>query len=205
MSRKIESSDIRRATRVPPGQTRTKNGRWPVLHAGEVQHVATEQWELRAFGLVERERTWNFQQFAALPRAQVSSDFHCVTRWSRLDNLWEGVLARDVVGELTLDPGARAVMVHAYGGFTTNLLLEDFLGDDVIFAFSNEGQDLGPEHGGPVRLVVPRLYAWKSAKWVSALEFIAEDAPGFWERLGYHQRGDPWREERYASKRSWEE
>src|SRR5206468_5819457 len=139
--------------------------------------------------------TWD--EFRALPRVRVHADMHCVTRWSKLDNLWEGVSTREVLRHAEVSPAARFVMVHCEHGFTTNLLLDDFLAEDALFALTHNGRDLEPDHGYPVRLVVPRLYAWKSAKWVRGIEFSAVDKPGFWERNGYNNRGDPSKEERY--------
>jgi len=147
---------------------------------------------------VEEECNLSYREFLALPRARVLSDVHCVTGWSRLDNQWEGVLTTTLKVLVRIMPEARFAIVHAEGNFTTNLLLEDFFGEDVIFAISHDGIAISPEHGYPVRLVVPRLYFWKSAKWVTGVEFTAEDRPGFWESHGYHNRGDPWKEERYS-------
>jgi len=192
----IESPDTKRANRVPPGQHLVKE--WPVLHAGTVHRIDTHEWKLRLFGKVASERVLSFDEFTALPRVKVRSDIHCVTTWSLLDNLWEGVSAftvRDLCPPL---PSARFVIVHAAGGWTTNLPLEDFLQPDVLLALSHNGRPLSPEHGAPVRLVVPRLYFWKSAKWVTGIEYSDEDRPGFWESRGYHNRGDPWKEERYS-------
>jgi DMSO/TMAO reductase YedYZ molybdopterin-dependent catalytic subunit len=192
----IESPDTKRAQRVPPGQRLVNE--WPVLHAGNVPRIESRGWSLRLFGRVERERELSLAEFSALPRVKVHSDIHCVTTWTLLDNLWEGVSAfavRDIALPL---PSARFVIVHASGGWTTNLPLDDFLQEDVLFALSHNGRPLSPEHGAPVRLVVPRLYFWKSAKWVTGVEYSDDDRPGFWERRGYHNRGDPWKEERYS-------
>jgi DMSO/TMAO reductase YedYZ molybdopterin-dependent catalytic subunit len=150
-------------------------------------------------GLVNQRIEWTLDEFRHLPRVRVFSDFHCVTKWSRLGNSWEGVATRKLV-ELAggLHPDARFVVAHGYDfGWTTNLPLSDFLAEDALVALMHDGEPLSPEHGGPARLIVPRLYAWKSAKWLGGLEFLAEDRPGFWERNGYHMRGDPWTEERY--------
>jgi len=192
----IISPDTLRQNRVPPGQRLIKN--WPVLHYGGVPRISADNWNLRLFGLVEEERNLNYREFLALPRARVLSDVHCVTGWSRLDNQWEGVLTTTLKVLVRIMPEARFAIVHAEGNFTTNLLLEDFFGEDVIFAISHDGIAISPEHGYPVRLVVPRLYFWKSAKWVTEVDFTAEDSPGFWESHGYHNRGDPWKEERYS-------
>lgn len=192
----IRSPDTLRNDRVPPGQTLRKD--WPVLHYGPVQRLEVSSWTLTLFGLIDRARKLTFSEFASLPHIRVLSDIHCVTTWSRLDNLWEGISTsalRDLTGIL---PEARFVIVHGAGGFTTNLSLDDFFQPDVLFALSHDARTLSPEHGYPVRLVVPRLYLWKSAKWVTAVEFVREDRPGFWESHGYHMRGDPWNEERYG-------
>jgi DMSO/TMAO reductase YedYZ molybdopterin-dependent catalytic subunit len=190
----IISPDVRRPNRIPPGQVRTQ--KWPVLHAGNVPTFDPLQWDFRVFGLVERPLKFSFEEFLRLPAVKVLSDFHCVTRWSRLNNLWEGVSTRVIAERAAVKSEARYVLVFAEEGWTTNMPVEDFLAEDALFAYKHDGRPLEPEHGGPLRLVVPRLYAWKSAKWVRAVEFRATDAPGFWERYGYHMRGDPWKEER---------
>jgi DMSO/TMAO reductase YedYZ molybdopterin-dependent catalytic subunit len=192
----IQSPDTKRANRIPPGQTLTES--WPVLHYGGVPKIDPAKWSLKLFGLVEEERSLNIQEFTALPRTKVFSDVHCVTTWSRLDNLWEGVEASALKKVVKISPEARFAIIHAYANFTTNLSLSDFFQEDVLFATMHNGQQITPEHGYPVRLVVPRLYFWKSAKWVTGVEFAAEDRPGFWESHGYHMRGDPWKEERYS-------
>jgi DMSO/TMAO reductase YedYZ molybdopterin-dependent catalytic subunit len=183
--------------RIPPGQTLTE--KWPVLHYGSVPRVNLDTWDFRIVGLVEEPVTFSFAEFAALPHVVRANDIHCVTRWSKLDNTWEGVAVQEVLSHVRLKPEARFVMVHAEHGFTANLAMEDFDRPENLFAFRHDGQPLPPEHGYPVRLVVPHLYFWKSVKWVRGLEFIAKDAPGFWERNGYHMHGDPWTEERYSS------
>lgn len=147
---------------------------------------------------MKREKTLDFDEFMALPRVKVFSDIHCVTGWSKLNNTWEGVSTRVIKELAEIHPEAKYVMVHAVQGFTTNLSVEDFFADDVLFAVAHDGNPLTPEHGYPVRLVVPRLYFWKSAKWVTGVEFMAKDKKGFWESYGYHNRGDPWKEERYS-------
>jgi DMSO/TMAO reductase YedYZ molybdopterin-dependent catalytic subunit len=191
----IVSPDTRRAQRVPPGQSRTR--KWPVLHAGQVPAVDTSRWRFQVAGEVERPVRWTWAEFCALTRARVFSDFHCVTHWSRLGNVWEGVSVREIVRHAPPSPRARFVLVHASDDWTTNLPLDDFLQDDVLFALLHDGEPLPADHGGPVRLVVPRLYAWKSAKWACGIEYLEHDQPGFWERGGYHMRGDPWQEQRY--------
>lgn len=194
----IVSPDTQRAVRVPPGQSRTK--KWPVLDASGAPARMPEPWKFRMSGLVAMPAEWNWDEMMALPRVKVFSDFHCVTRWSRLGNLWEGVATRELLkraGGAT--SGAKFVVVHGYDrGWTTNLPLDDFLAEDALIAFWHDGEPISVEHGGPARLIVPRLYAWKSAKWVAEAEMLSEDRPGFWEANGYHMRGDPWREERYG-------
>jgi DMSO/TMAO reductase YedYZ molybdopterin-dependent catalytic subunit len=194
----VVSPDVLRTERVPPRQALTR--KWPVLHYGSVPRFDRAAWRFFIFGLVEQPWECDYDTFISLPRVRVHADMHCVTRWSKLDNDWEGVRTGDVLRQVRLQPEAKFVMVHCEHGFTTNLPLEDFLGEDCLFAWRHNGQDLEPDHGWPLRLVVPRLYAWKSAKWVRGLELMAADQPGFWERWengGYHMRGDPWAEERF--------
>ncbi len=191
----IKSPDTEREERVPPGQRLTD--KWPVLHYGDVPRVEASKWKLKLFGLVKEEVEIGFEQFTSLPQVRVFSDIHCVTGWSRLDNNWEGVSTAEIKKLAKVLPKAKFAIVHAERGFTTNLALDDFFQPDVLFAVRHDGQPIAQEHGGPVRLVVPRLYFWKSAKWVTGVEFTAEDRPGFWESAGYHNRGDPWKEERY--------
>lgn len=186
--------------RIPPGQVVTS--KFPVLHVGPIPTFDPQKWGFRLFGLVEEEVVFSYQEFMNLPKVEIVSDFHCVTRWSRLNNLWEGVTFQEVMKHIRPKPEARYVMVHCDGGYSANLPLQALLDDDVLFAYRHDGRDLTPEHGWPLRLVVPKRYAWKSAKWVRGLEFREEDRPGYWEAHGYHNDGDPWKEERYASKRS---
>ena len=183
------------AARTPPGQALTT--KWPVLTYGLTPRFDPKTWTFRCFGLVEEEVTWTWEELLRLPRTEVACDIHCVTRWSRLDNRFEGVHIREIMKRVRLAPEARYVMIHADPDYTTNLSLAELVDDDVVLALTHDGQDLTPEHGGPLRLVVPKLYFWKSAKWLRGFEFIAEDRPGFWESYGYHMRGDPWNEERY--------
>jgi DMSO/TMAO reductase YedYZ molybdopterin-dependent catalytic subunit len=192
----IKSPDTERQDRVPPGQKLTEG--WPALHYGNVPKIDTSRWTFTIAGLVEKERKLSYAEFTSLPTVKVFSDIHCVTGWSKLDNLWEGVSARLIRELVKILPEARFVTVRSEGGFTTNLALDDFFQPDVLFAFKHNNQPLTPQHGYPVRLVVPRLYFWKSAKWVIGVEFTAEDRPGFWETHGYHNHGDPWKEERYS-------
>lgn len=194
----IVSADTMRRDRVPPGQSRTR--KWPVLDASGPPAIDLNAWRLRISGLVGREIEWTWQEFFALPRVKVFADFHCVTRWSRLGNLWEGVATRQLI-ELaggTL-PAAKFAMVHAYDrGWTTNLPVVDLLAEDALVAIVHDGESIPTEHGGPARLIVPKLYAWKSAKWISGIELLEHDRPGFWEANGYHMRGHPWTEERFG-------
>ncbi len=194
----IVSPDTQRANRVPPGQHLTD--KWPVLHYGSVPKIDSAKWTLRIFGLVKTERTLDFPGFQALPQVQVFSDIHCVTTWSRLDNLWTGVSTAEIKKLVDVLPEAKFVIVHASGSFTTNLPLADFFESDVLMATQQNNVPISAEHGGPVRLVVPRLYFWKSAKWMTGIEFTDKDRPGFWESAGYHIHGDPWKEERYGGR-----
>jgi len=185
------------AARIPPGQQLTT--KWPVLTYGPIPVVDLATWDFKITGLVEAPALFSWDEFMALPETRRHNDIHCVTRWSKLDNDWDGVGVLELMKRVTLKPAAKAVIVHAEHGFTANLALDDFLREDNLFAHSHDGQSLTPEHGYPLRLVVPHLYFWKSVKFVRGLEFVAQDQPGFWERNGYHLRGDPWEEERYSS------
>jgi DMSO/TMAO reductase YedYZ molybdopterin-dependent catalytic subunit len=189
--------DAATAARIPPGQQLTV--KWPVLHYGGVPRVNLATWDFRIGGLVEEPVRFTWDEFMALPQARRHNDIHCVTRWTKLDNDWDGVSVLEVMKRVKLKPEATAVLVHAEQGFTANLLLDDFLREENLFAHSHDGKPLEPDHGYPLRLVVPHLYFWKSVKWVRGLEFMEKDRPGFWEVNGYHMRGDPWDEERYSS------
>lgn len=204
----IISPDTRRPNRIPRNQARTK--KWPVLDAGGPPgNLDLAAWRFTLSGLVEEPVEWSWDAFRKLPRARVFADMHCVTRWSRLGNVWEGVSTREVIKHVSLKPDAKFVLVSAYdkgfsfrGGataWTTNLPLDYFLDEDCLLADTHDGAPISREHGGPLRLVIPKLYAWKSAKWVKGIEFRADDTPGFWERGGYHDLGDPWREQRYRN------
>ncbi|WP_025034910.1 sulfite oxidase-like oxidoreductase [Bradyrhizobium sp. DOA9] len=182
--------------RLPPGQHLTKD--WPVLDLGVTPPVSRERWRLDVYGAVETPVFLTFAEFAAQEQSRFTSDIHCVTTWSRYDNEWEGLATRELLATCQPREDARFVVLHSYDGYTTNLALEDFAAEDALLAHSWSGQPLTEEHGGPVRLVVPHLYFWKSAKWLQAIEFLTEDAPGFWEVRGYHNRGDPWAEQRYS-------
>ncbi len=192
----IISPDTRRANRIPPGQSRTR--KWPVLDASGPPQLDLANWRLEVFGLVEQPLSLSLDELLALPQVKVFSDFHCVTRWSRLGNLWEGVATRTIAERAQIKPEAQFVLAHAYdNGWTTNLPLEQFLAEDALFTHRHDGQPISLEHGGPVRLLIPQLYAWKSAKWIRGLEFRSEDKAGYWEHGGYHMLGDPWREQRF--------
>jgi len=184
------------AQRIPPGQHLTE--KWPVLTYGGTPRFDPRTWTFRCFGLVEQEVAWTWEEFLRLPRVEIVSDVHCVTHWSLLDNRWEGVHIRELLKHVRIKPEAIAVMIHADPDYTTNLLLQELI-DDVFLALKHNGRDLEPDHGGPCRLVVPKLYFWKSAKWVRSFEFMDVNAPGFWEENGYHMHADPWTEERYSS------
>jgi len=185
--------------RIPPGQFLTE--KFPVLSYGPAPRFDPKRWDFRVLGLVEEPLRLTYEEFRALPQSKQVADFHCVTTWSRLDNVWEGVMVKDLMQRIRLKQAARFVVVHCDGGYTTNLPLSEFLDDDVMLAHRHDGRDLAPDHGWPLRLVVPKRYAWKSAKWVRSLEVLAQDQRGFWERYGYHNNAEPWQEERY----SWQE
>jgi DMSO/TMAO reductase YedYZ molybdopterin-dependent catalytic subunit len=181
--------------RVPPGQHLASG--FPVLTYGSTPQVQLEQWQIRVFGLAQ-EKTFSWADVMALPQHEFTADFHCVTTWSKLDVTWRGVKVLDFVNQFALDPRAVHVMEHCYGGYTTNIALDDFLREENFLAHTLFDQPLPSDHGGPLRLIVPHLYAWKSAKWINGLEFLDHEALGFWERNGYHRRGEPWAEERYS-------
>ena len=182
--------------RLPPGQIITR--KWPVLHYGTVPRVDLATWRFEVRGAVERPVSLTWDELLALPRRETACDMHCVTRWSRYDNVFEGVPVQDLLARAGVKPGAAYVLVHAEQNYTTNLPLSDLDRPANLLALSHNGEPLTPEHGGPVRLLVPHLYLWKSAKWVTGFQLLEEDYPGFWEQNGYHMRGDPWQEERYG-------
>jgi DMSO/TMAO reductase YedYZ molybdopterin-dependent catalytic subunit len=194
--RLITSPDTQRKVRVPPGQHLTD--KWPVLHYGSVPKIDSGKWTLKVSGLVEQPKTLSYQEFISLAQIQVFADIHCVTTWSRLDNLWDGVSTAELRKLVKISPAAKFVIVHGAPSFSTNLTIEDFFEADVLLAIKHDNQPISADHGAPVRLVVPRLYFWKSAKWVTGIEFVEKDRPGFWESAGYHNHGDPWKEERYG-------
>jgi DMSO/TMAO reductase YedYZ molybdopterin-dependent catalytic subunit len=195
----IVSPDTLRENRIPPGQTRTR--KWPILDAFGPPEIDLDEWRLNIFGLVDKDVELTLEAFQGLPRVQVFGDMHCVTRWSRLGNLWEGVATRELKKLVTPTVNVTHVLAYGYdGGWTTNIPIDEFFSDDVLLADTHDGAHISIEHGGPVRLVVPRLYAWKSAKWLRGIEFMNGDKAGFWERGGYHMQGNPWREERFGSR-----
>jgi DMSO/TMAO reductase YedYZ molybdopterin-dependent catalytic subunit len=179
--------------RVPSGQYVTRD--FPVLSAGPTPHTPLDRWSFTIVGEVDEPRRWTWEQFRALPAEEVTRDIHCVTKWSKLDTMWRGV-SIDTLLE-GIETAAEYVVQFSDGGYTTNLPLADLMGGQAWVAFSYDGEPLAPQHGGPARMVVPHLYFWKSAKWVRGLRLAAADEPGFWETNGYHNYGDPWREQRY--------
>jgi DMSO/TMAO reductase YedYZ molybdopterin-dependent catalytic subunit len=182
--------------RLPPGQHLVKN--WPVLDLGVQPQIRLDSWRLELRGLVEKQLTLSWKSFLALEQSSRVSDIHCVTTWSRYDNRWQGVSTRDLLDAAMPMPEATHVLLSSYDGYDTNLPLADFASDDAILATHWEGEPISAEHGGPMRLVVPHLYFWKSAKWLRRIEFLDADKAGFWERNGYHIYGDPWTEQRYS-------
>lgn len=188
--------DLGHVNRLPPGQKLVTN--WPVLDLGVQPEVKSENWRLRIGGAVDNPVVFTLEQFMALPQQELVSDVHCVTTWSRFDNHWRGVTSRYILDLVKPKSDARHIVFHAYDGYTTNVQTSVFAEDNVLLAHSWEGCPLPREHGGPVRVVVPDWYFWKSAKWVNRIEFVAEDRPGFWEVRGYNNEGDPWKEERYS-------
>jgi len=193
--RKRREQEMREAHRLPPGQSLTL--KWPVLHYGSVPRFEAAKWDLRLGGRVKQSVRLTWEEFNRLPKTAVTRDFHCVTRWSRFDNRWSGVPFRELLRLVELEPKVSHVLVHAEQGYTSNVPLADLDREDVLLATHHDGVPLTPEHGYPVRLIVPHLYAWKSVKWVRGFEFFDHDIPGFWEQNGYHMYGDPWREQRF--------
>jgi DMSO/TMAO reductase YedYZ molybdopterin-dependent catalytic subunit len=207
--RRDAEEQVRREGRLPPGQSLTE--KFPVLHHGSVPRYRPDlsDWDFRILGLVAQEKRWDWQAFQQLPRARVTMDIHCVTRWSKFETIWEGVALQDLIraGIITPQPEARYVIQHCEGGFTTNLPLDVMMQPNVLLATHFAGKLLTPDHGFPLRVVIGSFagrdeaasaYFWKGGKWLRALEFRADDQPGFWERAGYHNEADPWREQRYG-------
>lgn len=192
---RIVSETTQRKRRIPPGQYKTE--KFPVLDLGIQPEVDLATFRLKVWGDVENPIELPWQEFQALPHVELLADFHCVTRWSRLDLTWKGVHVREILKRAKPKPTAKAAMAHCAEGYTTNVLLSDLNDEDVILADTLEGKPLPKEHGGPVRLLVPKLYGWKSAKFLTGLEFLKEDTPGYWEERGYHMRGEYTAEQRY--------
>jgi DMSO/TMAO reductase YedYZ molybdopterin-dependent catalytic subunit len=195
LRRREEEQRMKAEGRLPPGQTLTLD--FPVLHYGPVAKVDPAKWKLSVFGEVEQPMSWTWDEFRQIPTTQILVDIHCVTKWSKFDTTWEGPLFRDFIKLFGVKPAAKYVIAHCAHGFTTNLPLDTMLEDNVLVAWKYNGELLEAEHGFPVRTLVPQRYFWKSAKWLYKLEFSTEDKPGFWEQAGYHDEGDPWKEERY--------
>lgn len=182
--------------RLPPGQKLVTN--WPVLDLGIQPDVPRADWRLKVDGLVAAPTIWDWDAFSAQPAFEDVSDVHCVTQWSRYDNRWTGVSTQHLLRAVQPLPSAAHVILHSYDGYTTNVRLDHFADTDCLLAHSHDGVPLSREHGGPVRLIIPRFYLWKSAKWIKRIQFVADDQPGFWEVRGYHNEGDPWTEARYS-------
>src|SRR5262245_43412341 len=193
--RKVEEAGYD-PNRLPPGQYLTE--KWPVLHAGSVPETDLAAWDFRVFGEVETPVTLSWDEFSALPKHDVTEDIHCVTRWSRFDTTFRGVLWAEVAARVGPKPGARFAIAHSEHGFTANVPASFLEAEGAILATEADGEPLTKEHGWPLRLVIPGKYFWKSAKWLRAIELSAVDKPGFWERYGYHNDADPWEEQRYA-------
>jgi DMSO/TMAO reductase YedYZ molybdopterin-dependent catalytic subunit len=194
LRRRKDEERVKSEGRLPPGQSLTQ--KFPVLTYGPTPVPNLATWDLRVFGEVEREMRWNWQEFTALPTLSLKTDIHCVTRWSMFDTVWEGVQFREFVKLFGVKPAAKHVIAHCEHGYTTNVPLDVMMEDDVLLAYRFGGEELTPEHGFPLRTLVPSRYLWKSAKWVRGLEFSTTDKPGFWEQAGYHNNGDPFKEER---------
>jgi DMSO/TMAO reductase YedYZ molybdopterin-dependent catalytic subunit len=190
------SPDADHANRLPPGQRLVTN--WPVLDLGIQPDVPKSEWRLTVDGAVANPVEWDWAALMAQPQFEDVSDIHCVTQWSRYDNRWTGVSAQHLLSVVQPLPSAAHLVLHGYDGYTTNVRLEDFAAIDCLLAHSHDGAPISRQHGGPVRLIMPRYYLWKSAKWLKRIEFLPVDRPGFWEVRGYHNEGDPWTEQRYG-------
>ena len=184
-----------RSSRLPPGQYEVKD--FPVLSLGPTPEISQDDWKLEIIGLVENPLTYNWEQFSKLPQEEIIKDIHCVTKWSKFDTDWTGVSLDELIRLANVSDTVTTLIAHSYDGYTTNLPIEDIKNGQAWVATSYRGEPISPEHGGPARLLVPHLYFWKSAKWLKKIEFISEDQPGFWEVRGYHNYGDPWKEQRY--------
>tara|TARA_A100001037_G_scaffold203435_1_gene181959 strand:- start:7124 stop:7732 length:609 start_codon:yes stop_codon:yes gene_type:complete len=191
----MQTQDHNILSRTPPGQKLTD--KFPVLTYGDIPHIPLSEWIFTINGLVNKKISYNWEEIMSLKQTLLTKDFHCVTQWSRLDNLWEGIRVKELIGHNNLKSNAKHALIYCYGGYTTNLPSEVLLEEDVLLAHKHDGNPLSPEHGGPMRLIVPKLYAWKSAKWVKGINFMETEELGFWENLGYHSYGDPWKEQRF--------
>ncbi|MEC1480864.1 sulfite oxidase-like oxidoreductase [Bacillus velezensis] len=192
-----KTKQTKQSERIPPNQNVTT--KFPVLHAGNVPYYEDmSKWNLQVYGLVDRPMLLSFEDIKAFPEAEVKNDIHCVTGWSRLDNIWQGICAKDIAEKAGVHKEAGFVILHAEEGWTANLPLSDFARETSLLAYAHNGEPLTPEHGYPLRGVFPHLYFWKSAKWLRGIQFTKENHPGFWEKNGYHMRGDPWKNERFT-------
>lgn len=195
LKRRQLEAQMKSEGRLPPGQSLTLD--FPILHYGPTPGFNETTWDLRVWGLVNKEMRWSWEEFTKIPSVKQTVDIHCVTRWSKFDTVWEGVRFNEFIKLFGVQPEAKFVIAHCEYGYTTNVPLEDMMDDDVLLAYRFDGKPLDAEHGYPLRTLVPKRYFWKSAKWLRGLEFSATDKPGFWENAGYHNEGDPFREERY--------
>ncbi|MEM1491865.1 sulfite oxidase-like oxidoreductase [Bacillus velezensis] len=192
-----KTKQTKQSERIPPNQNVTT--KFPVLHAGNVPYYEDmSKWNLQVYGLVDRPMLLSFEDIKSFPEAEVKNDIHCVTGWSRLDNIWQGIRAKDIAEKAGVHKEAGFVILHAEEGWTANLPLSDFTRETSLLAYAHNGEPLTPEHGYPLRGVFPHLYFWKSAKWLRGIQFTKENHPGFWEKNGYHMRGDPWKNERFT-------
>lgn len=198
---KVPQRNQKYGDRLPPGQTLTE--KFPILQIGDIPSYDINEWNFKVFGEVKEEKTFTYADILKLPQTKTVSDIHCVTRWSKFDNAFEGVRFRDFAKELNINPEAKHVMVYGDYDYDTNLPLEDLWGDDILLAHSYNGEPLTPQHGWPLRLIVPHLYFWKSAKWLRGFEFMKEDSPGLWEENGFHNYADPFKEERFSDEDSY--
>jgi DMSO/TMAO reductase YedYZ molybdopterin-dependent catalytic subunit len=194
--RKELENRMQKEGRLPPRQVATL--KWPVLHYGSVPRFDPERWDFRVYGAVDEAHRWDWREFNKLPKSTMTSDFHCVTRWSRFDNHWQGVRVIDLLKLVRVKAEAKFVLVHAEQGYTANVPLEDLMRENVILATHHDGEPLTADHGYPLRLVVPHLYGWKSVKWVRGFEMLDRNMAGFWEQNGYNMYGDPWKEQRFS-------
>lgn len=200
LGRRKQEEEMRKAGRLPPGQTLTN--KFPVLTYGPNPKFDPATWTFRVFGEVERELSWTWDEFLKLPTVKITCDIHCVTRWSKFDTVWEGVPFKHIAELAGMKPSAKHIIAHCDLGYTTNVPVEDMMRDNVLLAYKYDGEFLDPDHGAPLRTLVPHLYFWKSAKFLRALEFSPVDKPGFWEQAGYHNYGDPFKEQRHG-RRGW--